>query len=164
MGFIVSSILFFQVGFGSQDKVDMLPYSESPWECIVPHHPGVFPLKASRSSKSHSSIRTCFVCKIGWAEVFGMKKNRPCHTVKSEVAMNLEAVASSHFAFSTLKKNMRISFHIEKIGTSEMIISGFNARENAGRLYLDLNGCTGLHPTRQSWWNRRYCWTDREHR
>jgi hypothetical protein len=137
------SIFFFQVGFRIQGNVDMFPHRESPRIFKVPRHSEIFPLEVSSSGNSHSGVRTGFICEVGRAEGFGVKKNGLFHAVEREASMDLEHVASNLFYFSTLKKNMGIFLHVEKIGTSEMVVSGFNAGENARRIYLNLHGCTG---------------------
>jgi hypothetical protein len=72
-----------------------------------------------------------------------VEEDRPFHTDNGEVSVHLEHVAACLFTFGTPKKNMGVFFHIEKIGTSEMVISGFNASENARRIYRNLCGRTG---------------------
>src|SRR5271157_2363327 len=121
----------------------MFPYCESSRIFVIPRHSEIFPLEVSRSGKSHSSVRTGFVCEVGRTEGFGVKKNGLCYTVKREASMYLEHVASDLFDYGTVEKNMGIFFHIEKIGASEMVVSGFNAGENACRVHLDLHICTG---------------------
>jgi hypothetical protein len=98
------STFFFKLGFRIQGNVDMFPHRESPRIFIVPCHSEIFPLEASCSGKSHSGIRTGFICEVYRTEEFNMKKNRLFHGANSETSMDLEHVASDLFDLSTLEK------------------------------------------------------------